>query len=183
MTILRNRTLLAGVGLMLFLELAAIPFLGFDPGFSVGLIAGTGVSALNMSLLAFLAERAIDRRKAALSVVGFALRILIFGGVLSAAAIFFGKTTALGVALGFLTVYLAVFLIRFLAPGMFSRKGDKFEYAYAEGGIAAKGQRKFLFIRQYSMTTYRGGRTFMTHRRFRKMKRLQGDDVRKGGDA
>jgi hypothetical protein len=183
MTILRNRTLLAGVGLMLFIELAAIPFLGFDLGFAGGLAIGTGISALNMSMLAFLAERSIDRRKVVLSVFGFALRVLIFGGGLSAAAFFFGQIAAFGMALGFLTVYVAVFMVRLFAPTMFQRKGGKFEYAYAKSGWAAKGGHKFLLIRQYSMTAYRGGRTFVTHRRFRKMKRLQNDSARKEGNA
>ncbi|MDR2157178.1 MAG: hypothetical protein LBO81_05310 [Clostridiales Family XIII bacterium] len=184
---LRNQAVVYGVGIMALCGLISLPVLGVNLLFVGGLIFGTAVSVLNISLLAFFTERSLLFGKPLLATVGLVLRMSLCGAAFVGSVTALGDMAGFGTAVGFVTVYAAVFWLNGVRPHIlriiqfFSAKADGFprrscgdpEYIYENAGCGANGERRYVFVKSFSMTKYRGGRTYVTCRRFRKLKEIR----------
>jgi hypothetical protein len=110
----------------------------------------------------------------------------IYGGSFVIALMTMGETAGLGTALGFVTTYAAVFYLNGLKPQIvkivksFAPNADSssdadfadLEYIYESATRDADGKRRYIFIKSFAMTKYRGGKTYVTHRQFRRLKEI-----------
>jgi hypothetical protein len=158
---------LAGVAISAIAMAASLPIIGVSAYFAVGLAAGMVSGTLCVFLIGYFISLALDRRRALLSSVGFITRIVIFSGVFYAALRFGGYETGAGYAIAFLAPYVGVALTRHLP----SRKTDV--YIYEDCLRNSAGQRRHVLVKNFEMVKYCGGRRFVTHRSFRKVKEVR----------
>lgn len=102
-------------------ELISLPFLGFDLGFSGGLIVGTLVTVLNFTLLVKAGEKVMDTREAKPMVGGYFIRLVIYG-ITFFAALKIGFHVAIGCASGFVTLHVAILFLYTVVYGLFKKK-------------------------------------------------------------
>jgi hypothetical protein len=186
---LRNQTILYSTGLMACCGLISLLVLGVNLPFVGGLILGTAVSILNISFLTIFTVRALSCGRSAITVIGFVLRVLIYGVSFGFSLLAMGNMAALGTACGFVMAYAALFYLNGVKPRLFAgsvrRKITKktletqpacagFDYVYANAIRDADGKRRYVLVKNFSMTKYRGGKTYVTYKQFRKLKEVRG---------
>ncbi|MDR1953854.1 MAG: hypothetical protein LBQ21_05185 [Clostridiales Family XIII bacterium] len=186
---LRNQTILYGTGFMACCGILSLPVLGVNLPFVGGLILGTAVSILNISFLASFTVRALSCGRSSVTVVGFAFRTLIYGVSFGFSLIVMGNTAALGTAIGFVMAYAALFYLCGVKPRLFAERARRknaiktlatqpasagFDYLYENAIRNADGKRRYVLVKNFSMTKYRGGTTYVTHKQFRKLKEIRG---------
>jgi len=102
---------LYGVIVMVLCAFISIPFIGIRPLFCLGLLIGTAVSILNICLMTFLTETAVKNGNRFLPAIGMMLRMAIYAAAFIAALLLLGFAGGLGVAIGFITIYAAIFYV------------------------------------------------------------------------
>jgi len=107
------------------MQLLSLPFLGVDLRFSYGLAFGTVVGIVNHRILEKVGEWAlIQRRGAALIVLGYMVRLALYGGAFLYAL---QLSTASGIAclLGFLAMKIGVVIVYGIRPMIQKRRSTK----------------------------------------------------------
>jgi hypothetical protein len=110
LTSFKNEIYKAGILIAAFFELASLPFLGVDVQFFYGLALGTAIAIVNFNLMELTFRWTLELRKSSITVVGFFVRLVIYG-IVFYMSIRIGLVSALGTALGFLTLKLALFYL------------------------------------------------------------------------
>ncbi len=87
--------------------LASIPFLGVEVQFLYGLSLGTAIAIVNFNLMAITFRLVLEKRNRSIAFIGYLLRLAVYGGVFLI-SIRVSLISALGTALGFLTLKLAM---------------------------------------------------------------------------
>lgn len=106
------------------MQLLSLPFLGVDLRFSYGLAFGTVVGIVNHRILEKVGEWAlIQRRGAALIVLGYMVRLALYGGAFLYAL---QLSTASGIAclLGFLAMKIGVVIVYGIRPMIQKRRSE-----------------------------------------------------------
>ncbi len=110
LTAFKNKIFKYGIMASAIVELASIPFLGFDVQFLYGLALGTAIAIVNFNLMAFTFHLVLERRNASLAFIGYLVRLAVYGaGFLASLQV--GMISALGTAIGYLTLKLAMFYL------------------------------------------------------------------------
>lgn len=150
--------------------------------FMIGLFAGTFASAINLFIMTYFAELAVNKGKGALSAVGLLLRVIIYAGVFlgvfyicGKSGYYYGLSGGIGAAIGFLTYLLAIIWINGLYPMLRARRADRKakragargEYIYDDAPIDASGHRRYVLVRSQSFDIWRGNKHYVTHKKFR----------------
>jgi hypothetical protein len=173
---LRNQAVLYGFAIMALCAVISLPVLGFDPLFLGGLVLGSAVSSLNIALLTAFAERAVLSGRMPAAIIGFVLRIALYAGALGLSFTMLGVVAGIGTSAGFLTTHAAVFYLNGIKPRIFKKADREDRDAVVREYVRddAPDKRRYLLVKRFSMTKYRGGTTYVTHRRFRKRKGVGG---------
>jgi hypothetical protein len=160
---------------------ASFPVIGPSARFAAGLAAGIVSGSLCVFLIGYFLNLAADKRKALFSSVGFFIRIIIFAGVFYAALRFGGYEGAAGQAIAFLAPYVGVSLTPLLLKLYKRIKGDGSSYLeeqtepYTYMPLRdSAGRRRHVFIKNFDTVRYYGGRRYVTHRSFRRLKEMRG---------
>jgi hypothetical protein len=134
LTAFKNRIFLYGICIALIFEAGSLLFLGFDLGFAYGLALGTAVSVVNFNILAYTSRKLLNNGRAWMGFVAYVVRLAVYGFAFYM-ALRVHHSAAIGAALGFLTLKLAIYCIHgFKAP----RK------TYAEGTLSVLPPQKKL---------------------------------------
>ena len=91
-------------------EAGFLPFLGPDAAFAYGLALGTAVSVVNFNILAYTSRKLLNSGRAWLSFAGYIVRLAVYGFAFYT-ALRVNLVAALGSALGFLTLKLAIYYV------------------------------------------------------------------------
>jgi hypothetical protein len=110
LTVFKNRIFFHGILVALIFEAGSLLFLGFDVGFAYGLALGTAVSVVNFSLLVLTSQRLLDNGRAWMGFGSYLVRLVVYGFAFYM-ALRVGYTAAIGAALGFLTLKLAIYYV------------------------------------------------------------------------
>lgn len=141
--------------------------IGPSMAYVLGAILGLASGAVSVLLLKMMSILAIERRKAIISPLGMLLRAILFGGIFYVSYVFMGYAGCAGCAVGFISPYIGVCISAALAQRKkHARSRQRTITTYVTD---AYGRRRFLLIRKYDMTKYRGERRYVTHRSFRRL--------------
>jgi hypothetical protein len=152
--------------------------------FGAGLLCGAGAAIAGFALTYLSAERATKAGRPGLAFVGIGLKFIVYLGVMAIMTITFGIWAGIGVAAGCFTGPVAIIAAGVIVPGIKRKvraaKGlsgadsdsDR-EYVYEEHIRAHDGSLRYLFKRGAYLQRYSGGRSYVTHRRFRKLKEIR----------
>lgn len=110
LTSFKNKIFLHAIVIMVIFEAISLPFLGLDIKFAYGLVLGTCISIVAFSVMAFTLNRVLNTGNKGLAFFSYLLRLAIYGFALISAFKVSNKA-ALGCALGFITVKLAIYYI------------------------------------------------------------------------
>ena len=106
----KNEITRYGILVAAVFELASIPFLGLDAQFLYGLSLGTAIAIVNFNLMAITFRLVLEKRNRSIAFIGYLIRLAVYGGVFLI-SIRVSMISALGTALGFLTLKLAMFYL------------------------------------------------------------------------
>jgi hypothetical protein len=106
----KNEITRYGILVAAVFELASIPFLGLDAQFLYGLSLGTAIAIVNFHLMAITFRLVLEKRNRSIAFIGYLIRLAVYGGVFLI-SIRVSLISALGTALGFLTLKLAMFYL------------------------------------------------------------------------
>jgi hypothetical protein len=126
LTAFKNQIFFHGIAVALIFEGGSLLFLGFDVGFAYGLALGTAVSVVNFNILAYASQRVLSGGRAWLGFVGYLVRLAVYGFVFYM-ALRVSNTAAIGAALGFVTLRLAILYVHGLKgfrSALFAKRGD-----------------------------------------------------------
>ncbi|MDR1246755.1 MAG: hypothetical protein LBK57_06970 [Clostridiales Family XIII bacterium] len=110
LTAFKNQIFFHGVIVALIFEAGSLLFLGFDTGFAYGLALGTAVSAVNFSILVFVSKRLLNGGRTWMGFAGYLVRLIVYGFAFFM-ALRVSNASAVGAALGFITLKIAVYYI------------------------------------------------------------------------
>lgn len=89
-------------------ELGSLPFIGISIQFSYGLLLGACTAIMNFNLLIMFSKKVLDAGKKWFAVIGYLLRLLIYGFVFYM-CMRVSKIAGLSCVFGFLTIAIALF--------------------------------------------------------------------------
>ena len=110
LTSFKNKIFLYGIFVAVIVELVSLPFLGLNMQFSYGLALGTAIAILNFNIMAFTLKRALSGRGISISMLGYIIRLLIYGGTFYI-SMRVSQLSGLGTVLGFLTLKGAIYYL------------------------------------------------------------------------
>ncbi|MDR2296473.1 MAG: ATP synthase subunit I [Clostridiales Family XIII bacterium] len=122
-TAFKNRIFFYGILIALILEAGSLLFLGLDASFAYGLALGTAVSIVNFNILVYTSQRLLDSGRAWMGFAGYLVRLAVYGFAFFM-ALRVNHTAALGAALGFLTLKLAIYCVHACAALLRGRRKD-----------------------------------------------------------
>lgn len=120
-------TYIYAISAAMLMQLLSLPFLGPDIRFSYGLAFGTVVAIINHRILEKAGEWALIRgRGAGLIVVGYMVRLAIYGGAFLY-ALQLGTASGIACLLGFMTLKLGFICVYGIRPTIQKRRSLKGE--------------------------------------------------------
>ncbi|MDR0519014.1 MAG: hypothetical protein LBG82_03060 [Clostridiales Family XIII bacterium] len=153
---------------------------------------GVGAAVLNFFIVYRIAMSApASGGKSIAYIIPFA-KIFVYAGVMLSAVLLAGLWSGVGAAAGCLSGPAAVIVSGMAVPQARRRRasrrgmahggqGASEEYIYEEHIRAADGSLRYVFAKGAYLQSYSGGRSYMTHRRFRKLKEIRAKDAASGG--
>jgi hypothetical protein len=106
----KNRIVFHGLLVALIFEAGSLLFVGPDVGFAYGLALGAAVSVVNFNILAFASQRLLLGGRAWLGFASYLVRLAVYGFAFYM-ALRVGHVAAIGAALGFLTLKIAIYWV------------------------------------------------------------------------
>jgi hypothetical protein len=110
LTAFKNQIFLHGVVVALIFEAGSLLFIGFDVGFAYGLALGTAVAVVNFNILAFASRKLLNGGHAWMGFAGYLVRLVVYGFAFYM-ALRISNAAAIGSALGFITLKIAMYYI------------------------------------------------------------------------
>ena len=144
-------------------ELISLPVLGPNILFPYGLAIGACASVIALNIIHYSIERAAERRKKGPVVLGFIVRVLLYGGALFFAVSTAGLTFA-GAAIGLVLPHAALYVMRGLLPVIRKKIAKEPETVWVTD------TRSLLFVKEPWFVLDKEGRTYLTHKHYRKIK-------------
>jgi len=143
--------------------LISLPVIGPNILFPYGLAIGACASIIALNIISFTVERAAESGKRKPVIFGFIIRVLLYGGVLYLAV----STSVLsffGAAIGLLLPHIAMYIMFGLVPAVRRRLRKEPAPAWVAD------TRSMMFVKEPYLTKYNKGRTYLTHRHYRKIR-------------
>jgi hypothetical protein len=141
-----------------------LPALGPNVFFPYGLAIGVCVAIVNLHIISITIGRAVGQGKTGPVIAGFIIRILLYGGAFVMAVKTSGLT-GLGVATGFLLPRVTLYIRYGLLPVIRRKLGKEPPPVYVTDS------RSNMLVKDPSFIRYSGGKVYMTHRHYRKVKK------------
>ena len=137
--------------------------IGPDIFFPYGLAIGICIAIVNLNIISVSIERAFDRGKRWPVIVGFFIRVLLYGGAFLL-AVRTSPISGLGAAIAFLLPHLMMYLCQGILP-YFRRKLNKEPPA-----VYITDTKSNLFIKEPWIVLYKNGRAYVTYKHYRKIR-------------
>jgi hypothetical protein len=153
---------------MILAELISLPIIGLNYKFLVGLFIGALISIVAVLALSISANAAVSRGKIALVTFGLICRMILYTVGLSFSFIVLGTAAGFATSIGLLTMILGVIIING-ADKTNSMEGCVFQDEF----YTDEGVRKYLLIKKFSMEKSYSGRKYVTHKKFKKLVRME----------
>ena len=147
------------------IEVISLPILGVSILFPYGLSIGVCAAAINLNIIESTIKRAVDRGKKGPVVIGFFIRMLLFAGAFWL-AVRTSNVSGLGAAIGFMLPRITLYFRFGMLPGIRKMLGKDLPVVYRAD------TRSMVFIKEPWLTLYCGGRSYVTHRHFKKIRVL-----------
>ncbi|MDR0569704.1 MAG: ATP synthase subunit I [Clostridiales Family XIII bacterium] len=122
LTRFKNQIFLHGMIVALIFEAGALLVLGPDAMFAYGLVLGTCIAIVNFNILAITGRKLMNARRPLLSLASYVLRFCIYCMAFYM-SLRLGFVSAVGTALGFFTLKLAIYYLHALKPALLKRSG------------------------------------------------------------
>ncbi|MDR1136224.1 MAG: ATP synthase subunit I [Clostridiales Family XIII bacterium] len=106
----KNRIFIYGILVAVIFETGSLFFLGFSKEFAYGLTLGTAITIVNFNILVFTSQRVLVSGKRWLAMVGYMVRLGIYGFAFYMTATI-SLVSGAGAALGFITLKIAIYYI------------------------------------------------------------------------
>ena len=145
-------------------EVISLPVFGLNILFLYGLAIGVCVAIVNLHIISITIARAVERGKKTPVIAGFIVRALLYGGAFLLAVRTSGAS-GLGAAAGFLLPRV----VMYFRYGLLSAARRKLRKEPAP--VFVTDTRSNMFIKEPQYVLYCGGKTYMTHRHYRKVKK------------
>lgn len=105
----KNEVIKLNIIIVLICEAVSLFFIGFDIKFTLGLVAGTVITAINMNILYAFVKIAVNNNWGIIfNLLGYVIRMIIYGLALYF-SIIISSVSAIGMIIGFLGINLSVF--------------------------------------------------------------------------
>jgi len=143
--------------------LISLPALGPNILFSYGLAIGTCVAIIALNLISFSVGRAAENKRKSPVIYGFIIRVLLYGGTLYFAVDTSGFTL-FGAAIGLILPHAAIYVMHGIVPAI--RKKLKKE----PKEVWVPDTRSLMFVNEPHLVLESNGRTYLTHKHYRKIK-------------
>ena len=167
-------TIALSILLLFVIEVVSLPIHGWDLLFAMGASLGSAVSIFNYLIMATTTERMAETGKRGIFFLGFLLRLALYGAAFYFAVFRLSLWAGLGCGIGFLTSIIAVIILNAIIPIIKNKRKKPAdagqEPEYEEPETDDEGNKRFVFIKDYSTVRYSGGRNIVTHKRFKKLK-------------
>ena len=161
---LKRYSILIGIAIALLSSVVTMLILGFKLSFTLTVMTGIILGTLNTILLDYFARRALENSKKITVLISTYSRLIVFGIVFYFSITVFGNLGGLGAAIGFLSSYGGIIIASAIMP----KSNPVCEYEPIVQYV--NGRPRFMVIRNYEMTKYRDGRTYVTNRLYKKAK-------------
>lgn len=143
--------------------MVSLPVLGPTVFFPYGLAIGVCASVICLNIISSTIDKAVARGRKTPVFIGFIVRLILYFAALYLAASTDG-IAVLGAAIGLLLPHLVIYVRFALRPAIRRKMGKTPRYTYVTD------TRSNIFIKEPSIELYKKGRTYLTHRRFRKVR-------------
>jgi MFS family permease len=154
--------------------------------FLFGLLAGTLAAVINLFIMTYCTDIALNRGKKLMTVIGLVIRMVVYAAVFCGVFYLFGRdeysaglTAGIGAGLGFLTSLIAIMWVNAALPMFRARRAARRtgskppEYIYEEVLRDGNGRIRYLLVGSQSFDIWRGNRHYVTHKKFRKLHELR----------
>ena len=141
--------------------------------FPYGLAVGVCAAAISLGIISSTIEKAVERGHRGPVVIGFFIRVLLYGGALMLAA-GTGGLAVPGAAIGMLIPHVVIYVRHALVPA-FRRKLGK-----EPAPVYVTDTKSKVFFKEPWLVKYKRGRAYLTHRHFRKVN-ISRVNINKGG--
>ena len=141
--------------------------------FPYGLAVGVCAAAISLGIISSTIEKAVQSGRRGPVVIGFYMRVFLYGGALVLAART-GGVAVFGAAIGMLIPHLVIYMRHAIVPA-FRRKVGK-----EPAPVYVTDTKSRVFFKEPWMVKYRRGRAYLTHRHFRKVN-IRKVNINEGG--
>jgi len=146
-------------------EIISLPLFGLNIMFPYGLAIGVCVAVLNLNIISKSIEKAVAQRNRSPVIVGFFIRIVLYGG-----GFYLAVTTSLisglAAAIGFALPHIVLYIRKAIMP-VLKKKINK-----EPAPIYVVDTSSNMFIKEPWIVQYKNSRTYLTYRHYRK-RRIQ----------
>ena len=142
-------------------QLISLPIVGPSILFTYGLAIGVCAAVIALNIIGFSVERATDSGKRKPVIFGYIFRILLYGGALIL-AVNTSVTSLAGAAIGLLLPHAVMCVIYGMLP-VVRRK-----IAKEPQPVWVTDTSSMLFVKEPSLVIDNRGKTYLTHRHYRK---------------
>ena len=158
-----QNSIIFGLGVAFLSGAITSIIIGINPVFLLALTAGIALGLANTVLLNYFAKRALDKGSKMSFIFSGYLRIFVFLVLFYFAITKFGNIGGLGAGMGYISSYVGIMISAKFLPK------DNPDLKYCKGVEYVDGKPKFLLIKDFDMVKTLNGRTFVTHRLFKKV--------------
>jgi len=127
------------------------------------LAVGACAAIIALNIISFSVERAAEKRKKNPVIIGFITRVLLYGGALYL-AVSTSRMSLFGAAVGMALPHAALYIMHVLVPAVRKKAGKE------PASVWVTDTRSLLFISEPHIVVENNGRTYLTHRHYRKIR-------------
>ncbi len=113
----QKRIFICSLIIAAIVQIVSLFILGINFEFTLGLIVGTGVAIINFFIMSICTEIALEKKRTAISLIGFAGRFILYGTSFALTLIYSYKMGT-GCAIGFFTVQLSILYLFAIKPSL-----------------------------------------------------------------
>ena len=162
------------IGAMAVILIPVLPVLGLSALLRswLGLAVGAAASLVTFLILMYGADKMLTTGKRIVPVLAYVVRVIIYGAAVLFVTLKFGYAACLGAGLGLLSWAIAV-IWHNAVPALVETRRKKAAKKqlicteYIDYPYDARGNLRYLLIRSYSIDIWRGGKHYITHRKFK----------------
>lgn len=141
--------------------------IGINLKYILTLTAGITLGSLNTFFLDLFTKYALDRGHKLSVLLSSYIRLLVFAVLFYFSITRFGNVGGLGAGIGYLASYVGIMISAAVMP----KNNPVCIYENATNNDS--DNLRYFFVKSFEMVKYNNGRTFVTHKLFKKVKKIE----------